>query len=118
MDEREVVGAFPFVTDEQGSEAIVPTVGSLNDPASRFAANAPEERLLTAAPDVRDDVPGVDLPLGVRIVEALVQAQILGPARPAWRAKHDGVEGRSRHPLVVNVGAGDLDGDRDAPRVG
>ena len=118
MDEREVVSAFPFVTDEQGSETIVPTVGSLDDPPSRLAANAPDERLLTAAPDVRDDVPDANLPFGVRVVEALVQAKILGPPRPAWRAKHDGVEGRSRHPLVVDVRAGDLDGDRDAPRLG
>jgi len=118
MKEREVVGGFALVTDEQCPKAIVPAVGSLDDPAARLSTHAADERLLASPSDVRDDASITDLAFGVRVVEALVQAEVHRPTGPAWCAKHDGVERRAGHPLVVDVRSGDLDGDRDTAPVG
>ena len=118
MKEREVIGAFPLVPDEQAPEQVVPAVGPFDDPAARLATHAADERLFSSPPDVWDDAPIADLAFGVRVVEALVQAKIRWPPRPAWCAKHDSVERRTGHPLVMHVRSGDLDGDRDTARVG
>jgi hypothetical protein len=118
MKKREVVGALPLVSDDQTSEQVVPAVGPLDDPAPRFTAHAADQRLFASPPDVGDDAPVADLAFGVGIVEALVQAEIRRPTGPSWRAKHNGVERRAGHPLVVDVRPGDLDGDRNTARVG
>jgi hypothetical protein len=118
MKEREVVGALPLVTNDQAAEEIVPAIGPLDDPAARFSAHAADKGLFSSPADVRDDASVADFAFGVRVVEALVQAEVLGSTRPSWRAKHDGVERRARHPLVVDVRASDLDGYRDAARIG
>ena len=117
MDEREVVGGLAFVTNEQSAKAVVPAIGSFDDPAAGLSANAAHERRLSAASNVRDHATIADLALGVRVVVAFVEAEILRATWPAWRAKHDSVEHRSGHPLVVDVRRGDLDGDRDAAPV-
>jgi hypothetical protein len=95
----------------------VPAVGSFDDPAAGLAANAAHEGRFSATSNVRDDTPTADLALGVRVIVAFVEAEIRGAPWPAWRAKHNGVERRPRHPLVVDVRSGDLDGDRDASSV-
>jgi len=118
MKEGEVIGAFALVPDDQAAEQVVPAVGPFHNPAARLAPHAADERLFASPPDVRDHAPIADLAFGVRVVEALVQAEVRRAARPAWRPKHDGVERRAGHPLVVDVCSGDLDGDRDAARVG
>lgn len=118
MKEREVIGTFALVPDDQASEQVVPAVGPFDHPAARLATDAADERLFASPPDVWDDAPIANLAFGVRVVEALVQAEVGRPTRPAGRAKHDGVERRAGHPLVVDVRSGDLDGDRDAVRVG
>ena len=56
MNEREVVAGLPLVTDEQAAETVVPAVGPLNDPASRLALDASDERLFAATTDVRGHV--------------------------------------------------------------
>ena len=117
MDEREVVGGLAFVTNEQRAKAVVPAIGSFDDPATRSSANAAHERRFSAASNMRDHATIADLAIGVREVVALVEAEILRATWPAWRAKHDSVEHRSGHPLVVDVRRGDLDGDRDAATV-
>ena len=117
MDEREVVGGFALVTNEQRAKAVVPAIGSFDDPATGLSTNGTHERRFSAASNVRDYATIADLALGVRVVVAFVEAEILRATWPAWRAKHDSVEHRSGHPLVVDVRRGDLDGDRDAAPV-
>ena len=118
MKEREVVGAFPLVANDQAPEKIVPAVGPLHDPAARLAAHAADERFFASPSDVGDDASVANFAFGVRVVEALVQAEIRGPTRPAWRPQNDRVERRAGHPLVVDVRAGDLHGDGNAACVG
>ena len=117
MNEREVVGGLALVTDEQGAESVVPAVGSFDDPAAGCSANAAHERRFSSTSNVWDHAAITNLALGVRVVEALVQAEVRGATWPAWRPKHDGIERRTGHPLVVDVRGGDLDGDRDAASV-
>ena len=117
MDEREVVGGFALVTNEQRAKAVVPAIGSFDDPATGLSTNGTHERRFSAASNVRDHAAIADLALGVRVVVAFVEAEIRRATWPAWRAKHDSVEHRSGHPLVVDVRRGDLDGDRDAAPV-
>ena len=118
MKEREVIGAFALVPDDQASEQVVPAVGPFDDPAARLATHAADQRLFPSSSDVRDDAADTDLAFGVRVVEALVQAEVGRPTRAARRAKHDGVERRAGHPFVVDVRSGNLDGDRHTARVG
>jgi hypothetical protein len=117
MNEREVVGSLALVSNQQSPEAVVPAVGPFDDPAAGLPANATYERRFASTANVRDHAAIADLALGIRVVEAFVEAEIRGATRPAWRAKHDGVERRPGHPLVVDVRGGDLDGDRDAATV-
>jgi hypothetical protein len=118
MNEREVVAGFPLVTDEQASEAVVPAVGPLNDPASRLALGASDERLFAATTDVRSHVAIPDLLLGVAVVVPLVQAQVVGTTRTSRAAEDDCVERGAGHPLVVNVRRRQFDADRNATPVG
>ena len=118
MKEREVIGAFALIPDDQAPEQVVPAVGPFDDPAARLATHAAEEWLLASSSYVGDDAANTNLAFRVRVVEAFVQAEVRRPPRPARRTKHDGVERRAGHPLVVDVRSGDLDGDRHAARVG
>lgn len=117
MKEREVVGGLALVTNEQTAKAVVPAVGPLDDPSSRFPASAADERRFSSTPNVRDDAAIAHLSLSVRVIEAFVQAEIRGTTWPTWRTKHDGIERCPGHPLVVDVRSGDLDGDRYAAPV-
>jgi hypothetical protein len=118
VDEREVVRGFPFVTDKQGAKSVVPAVRPLDDPTSRLATNAPNERLFTSTADVRDHAPIPNLALGVLIVEALVEAEVVWSPRPTGPAEDHGIERRAGHPFVVDVRRGHLHPDRDASSVG
>lgn len=117
MNQREVVGGLALVTNEQTSVAVVPAVGSFDHPSAGLAADAAHQRRFSSTSNVRDHATISDLALGVRVVEAFVEAEIRGATWPAGRAKHDSVERGPRHPLVVDVRGGDLDGDRDAAPV-
>jgi hypothetical protein len=117
MDECEVVGGLALVTNEQPAKTVVPAIGSFYDPPTGLSANAAHERRFSAASNVRDDATIADLALGVRVVVAFVEAEIRRAAWTTRRAKHDSVEHRSGHPLVVDVRRGDLDGERDATPV-
>lgn len=95
----------------------MPAVGALDDPAARLSVDDAQQRRLATASDVRDDPSLAYLAFGVRVVVALVQTKVDRAARSARRPDDHGVEGGSRHPLVVNVGAGDLYGERDAASI-
>lgn len=95
----------------------MPAVRALDDPTTRFAANAADHPLLTASADVRDAPALADLLLAVGVVVPFVEADVLGPPRPARRPEYAGVHGRADHPLVVDVGTGDGDRERNSAGV-
>ena len=114
VKEGEVVAADALPANEQSAEAVVPGVGALHHPAARLALHAAEQRLLAAAPDVRRDPASPNGSLRVGVVVALVEAEVPRSARAARRAHDHRVERLGDEPLVVDVGAGDLGGQRDA----
>ena len=105
-------------SDEETSEAVVPGVGSLDDPASRLALHDPDERLLTASADVRTDAAQADRWSDVRVVVALVEAQMLGTTRSARAAERNRIEDQTDHGGVGHVRAADQCTDRHAAAVG
>jgi len=118
VKESKVVGANSLPAHEQAPKAVVPSIGSLHDPAARLALDASEQGLLAAAPDVRRDPARSNCCLSVLVVVPLVEAEVLRAAGAARRANHDCVERLADQPLVVDVGAGDLGSQRDSPAVG
>lgn len=99
---------------EQATKAVVPRVGSLNDPAPRLSANDPEQGLLAATSDVRTDTPQPNRWRDVRVVVALVETQVLGAARATRPTNRDSVEDFADHVGVGHVRASDQGGDRHA----
>ena len=99
------------------AEVVMPAVGALDDPASRPTGLAAP--LLLATPTkVQLDPAARDLACGVVVVVAFVEAEI---PRSAWTARCtelNSVERLPGKPLVVNVGAGQRDGDGNATPVG
>src|SRR5262245_2196284 len=63
VDHGLVVLGDRLPADEEGPEAVVPTVCALHDPSSWPATDAANQWLLTAAADMRDDSALPDLPL-------------------------------------------------------
>jgi len=118
MEEGKVVRAGPFPANQQSAEAIVPGVGALDDPATRPTPYPAQQGLLAAAADVRRDPARSNGGLGVLEVIALVEAQVMGSARAARGTQDHGIERLGDEPLVVDVGAGNLSGQRDAAAIG
>lgn len=112
------MSANPLPADEQTAEPVVPGVRSLDDPAPWLALDAAEQRLLATAPDVRCDPTRANGRLGVFVVVPFVEAQVLGAARAARRSQDNRIERLPDEPLVVDVRAGDLGGQRNAAAVG
>ena len=118
MNLGKVVGADPLPADKEPSELIVPSVGPLNDPASRLASNAADHPTLAATTDVRDDAAPSDLVFAVGIVVPFVQAEVVRTPGASAGAKHRCVERRADHPLVVSVRAGDDRRQRNSSAIG
>jgi len=114
----EVVRCFSLPTHEETAIAIVPAVGAFNDPAPRLAAHASDHRLLAATTDVRRDSALTRFGLGLTVVVALVEAEVVRATDAASGAKRYGIEGLGHHPLVVDVRRRELHGDGDAARIG
>jgi hypothetical protein len=55
VNEREVIGPFSLVTNEQPAEEVMPAIGSLDDPPARLSTHASDERLFASPSDVWDD---------------------------------------------------------------
>jgi hypothetical protein len=72
-EKREVVAGLAFPTDQKSSVAIVPAVGSLDDPATWLAPNAAKEWRFTTAADVRDDASGARFGFGLAVVVTFVE---------------------------------------------
>ena len=113
----EVVSADSLPANEQSTEAVVPSIGTLDHPAARLALYPAKQRLLAASSDVRPDSASSNSSLGVGVVVAFVEAEVRRPPRAARRAHDHGVERLGDEPLVVDVGTGDLGGQWDAATV-
>ncbi len=113
MNKSEIVTTVALPADEQSAEPVVPRVGSFDDPTTWFAFDASEQRMLSTPSDVGFDLTNSNFGLGIRVVVPFVQAEMLGPARSSRSAKDHRVQGLTHHPLVMYVGAGDGDGQRN-----
>jgi hypothetical protein len=61
----------------------VPTVRALDDPAARFPAHTADHGRFSSSADVGNDSTRTYRGLGVSVVVALVEAQVLGTPRAA-----------------------------------
>ena len=97
----------------------MPTVGTLNNPPSRLLASdwTGQCGFATSA-NVRLDVAVSGFAFWLLVVVALVEANVLRPPWSSGPAKRDGVEGLTRHVLVVNIGPRKRHGQRDSLAVG
>jgi len=92
VEESAAVRADSLPSDEQFSEAVVPGVGALHDPAARLVLDPAEERLLAPAPNVGRDPANANGSLGVGVVVHFVEAEVLGPVWIARRTQDDSIE--------------------------
>jgi hypothetical protein len=112
------VSAIPFPPHEQRAKAVVPRVRSLNDPTSRLATYPANEWRLPAATNVRSNSASAKCWSDVRVVIALVEADVFGATRTARAAQRDGVQHGAEHRAVGDVGTGDQCGEWHAAPVG
>ncbi len=117
VDEREIVLRNHLPANAERAEVVVPAVGALDDPAARPAGLA-APRLLTPSAKMQADAPAGDLPRGVVVVVALIEAEVARPTRSTCRAEWNSIECLTGEPLVVDVGAGQRNGDGDTTPVG
>ena len=118
FDEGTVAFSFALPAGAESSKAIVPTVGPLDDPAPRFPANVAHERWFTPSSDVRLHSAIECFQFGVVVVVAFVEAEVLRQNRSEHSADGNCVQRRAHHPLVVDVGPGQRDRQRDTTTVG
>jgi len=112
-----VADALP--ADPEGAKVVMPADCPLDDPSSGLlAANGTSESWFTAPTDVRCDASVACFSLGLRIVVPLVEADVSWTTSPAAGEEGHGVERRTQHVLVVDVGARDRHGQGDPPAVG
>lgn len=60
--------------NEKRPKLVVPGVGALDDPATRLAVNAADERRLTPTANMRADSAATNFAFGVAVIESLVEA--------------------------------------------
>lgn len=97
----------------------MPAVRTFDDPpARRLTDDRSSQWRFTSPADMGSDPSCPDLLLRVGVVVALIETQVFGTARAAWRAQRDRIEGRAGLPLVVYVGASDCYRDGDPRRIG
>jgi len=113
VTEPDIVVRLSLPADEQRSESVVPAVGALDYPATRFALVATDERRFTATPDVRFDVAEVEPDPERSVVVPLVHAAFLRPVAAARCDRFDRVDGAQCHPQIGHVGGADREPDRD-----
>jgi len=96
----------------------VPTIGALDDPATRTPANASDEGRFSAPTNVRLDASSANRGFAILVVVSFVETKVARTARPSRRSNGNRIERLAHHPLVVDVGAGQRDANRDATAVG
>ncbi len=107
--------AFP--PDEQAAKAVVPRVGSLHDPAPRLSADDTKQGLLAASPNVWTDPAQSNRGRDVRIVVALVEAEVHRSTRTTRATNRYSVEHFADHGGVRHVRATDQGCDRHSAAV-
>lgn len=108
-----------FPSDAEPAKVVVPTVGTLDDPApSFFSANGAGEGGLAAASDVWLDPTSTRFSLGFGVVVSFVETDVLGTPAPTWTKEGNRVQGLAHHVHVVDVGTGERDRQRDTLAVG
>ena len=118
MEQSEVVRPAPLPAYEQTTESVVPRVRALDDPTPRLAAHFADEGLLATPPDVRSNSAEANGGSYVRVVVALVEAQVFGASRAAWATHDNRVEHIADHGGVWHVRSADQRRDRHAAAVG
>lgn len=118
MEKAQVVCTFALPANEQSAKTVVPAIGALDDPTTRLTLEAADQFAFTSATNVRMDASVADGLLRVPVVVALVEAEMLRTPRTARSLDHNAIERRLKAPLVVDVGAGDLHGNRDPAAIG
>lgn len=103
---------------EQASEAVVPRVRSLDDPASCLSAYLADQWLFAAASDVWSNSAKANRRRDVRIVVAFVETKVRGTSRPARTTHDNGVEHLVDHAGVRDIRTGNERGDRHAASIG
>ncbi len=96
----------------------MPTIGALDDPAPGLPPDAADQGRFAAAADVRLNATSAHGGLRIGVVVALVEAQMRRPTGPARGPHDDRIERGRDVPFVVDVGGGDVGGERDASGVG
>ena len=117
VDHGEVVLRQDLPANAQAAEVVVPAVRALDNPAARLAGlTAP--LLLAASAKVQADPAAGDFARGVVVVVAFVEAEVSWSTGTTRRAQRHRVERLPGEPFIVDVGAGQRDGDGNAAPVG
>ena len=115
---RKVVSSEALPADQDAAESIVPAVCAFDDPATRLATHAPDQRLLAATTAVRDDASASNSSFAVGVVVTLVQTQVTWANWTEHSTNHNRIERICNLPLVVHVGSGGQHRQRHAPSIG
>jgi len=118
VDERAVMLCLPLPANSQAAEVVVPTVGALDHPTPRPAAHAADQGRFAPAANVRSHAALACLVLAILVVVALVEADVLWSTRSTRGADRNRIKRGAYHPLVVDVRAGQRDGEGDPAPVG
>ena len=96
----------------------MPAVGSLDDPAAGTTAHAANECRLAPSTNMRLDTSSSNCSFGILVVVSLVQTDVARAAWTSWRSNRNRVERFANHPLVMDVGPGQRDANRNATPIG
>jgi len=112
------VRSLAFPASAKSTVIVVPAVGPLHHPTSWPSPRTADKWRLAPSADVGTHPTLARLELAVGIVVALVQAEVGWPARAPRREHQHGIERRTDHPFVVDVGSRERHRDGDASAVG
>ena len=96
----------------------MPAVGSLDDPAAGTTAHAANECRLAPSTNMRLDTSSSNCSFGILVVVSFVETEVARTTRSSRRSNGHRVERLADHPLVVDVGAGQRNANRDAATIG
>ena len=116
MDETEVILRLFLPADEQLATSVEPGGHAFHHPAPGASPAAARAPFLAAAPNVRDVAAATDRPLGINVVVAFVQTEMLRDG--AGRADDARVEQQGDGFLVGAVSGSEGNRDREAGTVG
>lgn len=120
MQEAQIIGDFLIPTNQQTPGAVGPGMRSFDNPAAGLAIPMLSWRRIAALPrDVSEIAALLGSPTHRFGVVSFIGAQVLPFARRrAWAANGDVLQRLLDQLLVMHIGAGNGDANRDARRVG